>query len=965
MKQKRIAVLLIIVLLSQLVALQPSALQAERDIRGIWVASVLNLDYPAAPTTDPAQLKAEALDILDRAQKTGFNAVYLQVRPTADAFYKSQLFPWSKYLTGQEGLAPADDFDPLKFWVEQAHQRGIELHAWLNPYRITKRLDGQPSYTPQMLSANHPARLHPDWVVNYAGDLYFDPALAQVQGLIVDGVAEILDNYEVDGIHFDDYFYPASGFNDDASYATYGNGMALDDWRRANVNAMVRAVYRKVKQYDDVAFGISPFGIWANQSTMPNGSATRGNQSYAAHYADSLAWINEGIIDYIAPQIYWHIGFDVADYPTLVNWWVEQTRGTGVDLIIGQAAYRLGNKDAKSPWYGNDQLFRQLAYNMTKPEVAGSIFFRDGDFKDDAVLATRLNAYYKMRDNASYYQNISINFPRNNWSTKLTKAYVSGYANPFKPLYIDGELVTYRSPKGFFGAPVELQSGKNQFTITQDGDRQTVTIYRGNAPYTGGSASGDQTPEQVKAELVASSLRPQLQELRNSAEVITLGCQAPIGAAVSVWFNGETIDLAPAVTKSYGGKVLTTFSAKYTLPSLADGETIRLLDAPTYTMRYRGATETKTAPANYSLIGDNSHYFGRVVKDHVDTYFVPNPGEGSDYLLEKGMVDGIRYMNDKYVKLASGKWSYRSNFSVFYDIAAAPNQVTAASYHYGDRFDYIDVKMAQPVAVALQLNNGVLEAEFANTPALPPLDNKRFGLVSGATSQTKNNRSTYYFSFKDFADLHGYYSEKTDDGVRIYLKKAPVINNSAQPLTGLTIMIDPGHGGKDTGALGLMGTQFSEKHINLETSMALQRRLEALGATVVMTRVDDQYFSLQERLRMSLALKPDMFISMHADSVNPNHNLSYVRGFSAHYQREIARDLANLVHDSVIDNLQRYDRKVRVNNFYVVRGTWAPSILLEAGFVPNPLEYEWLTTPALQDQYAAAIADGIVAFFRR
>ncbi len=926
MKQKSIVVLILIVLLGQLLPLPSFAQAAKQPVRGIWVASVINLDYPSEATTDPAALKAEAIEILNRAQQAGFNAVYLQVRPTADALYKSQYYPWSKYLTGSEGLAPNDNFDPLEFWVKEAHARNIELHAWLNPYRITKRLDGEPAFTTEMLTADHPARLHPDWVVAHEGNLYFDPALPEVQNLIVQGVEEILDNYAVDGIHFDDYFYPGTDFADDASYQSYGRGLERDDWRRQNVNAMVRAVYKAVKKYDNVQFGISPFGIWANQSDLPNGSATKGNQSYFAHYADSVAWINEGIIDYIAPQIYWHIGFDIADYITLVDWWVKQTRGKDVDLIIGQAAYRLGNSNPKSPWYGNDQLFRQLAYNMTQPEIAGSIFFRDGDFEESEALVGRLKSFYEMLDSADYYHHLSINFPVDHSATRSDTTYISGYADPLKPLYINGELIHFRTPKGFFGTQVAINSGKNEFKFTQEGEQQTIVIYRGKTP-TGISSEAigntsqfqpDEPVQSVEKVLVADSLRPQGQQLRAPGDKITLACEAPIGATVKVTFNDETFDLTPKTTQKYGSKVLTTFSASYQLPYLEEGETSRMLAAPVYHMKYTGKSDVKTAPANYTITTDTSNYYARVVKDHVDTYFVPDPGEGSDYLLEKGMVDGVLKLTDRYVQLASGRWTYRSNVSIFYAIEPQRNKVYSASYNYGDRFDYVDVQMSQPVAVSLQLEDGILAAEFANTAALPELQNKANSLIDTATSQTVDGRTTYYFSFNDFSQLHGYYTEKTADGVRIYLKKAPQISDGAKPLTGLTIMIDPGHGGKDSGAIGVMGRQFSEKHINLENSNALKAELEALGADVVMTRYDDQFYSLQERLRMSLAVKPDLFISMHADSINADHNLSYVRGFSAHYQREIAASLAYQVHDNVIAKLQNYDRKVRVNNFYVV-----------------------------------------------
>ncbi len=972
MKRKITAIALLLTLLVQLMPNISFADNSRQAVRGIWVASVLNLDYPTTPTKDEAQLKADAIDILDRAEKVGFNTIYLQVRPTADAFYKSDIFPWSKYLTGKEATAPQNGFDPLAFWVEQAHARGIELHAWLNPYRITKRKDGEAAYTTDMLSANHPARLHPDWVVSSGGNLYFDPALPQVQNLIVQGVSEIIENYDVDGIHFDDYFYPSVDFDDQASYQMYGNGADKDDWRRANVNAMVRAVYKTVKAHDKrLQFGISPFGIWANQTSLENGSATKGNQSYFAHYADSLTWINEGIIDYIAPQIYWHIGFDIANYTTLVDWWIEHTAGTGVELIIGQAAYRLGDSSQKSPWYGNDQIFRQLAYNMTKPQVSGSIFFRDGNFKDSPSLSSRLKHYYQMVDSDDTYKSISINFPNNGYGTRASKTYIAGYANPYEPLYINGRLVSYRAPKGYFGTQVAVAKGKNVFTFKQGDNEKSIVIYGGRsssgASTGGGSTKPNFHPDEPRPKNVIDpkSTWPQKQQLRVNGEKIWLACDAPIGATVSVDFNGETINLKPKSTKKSDYKVLTTFSSYYSLPKLAEGETSRIFAAPVYKMSYRGKTDSKTAPANFTIITEPNNYYARVIKDHIDTYFEPNPREGSDYILEKGMVDGVVRLTNKYVKLASGRWTYRSNVSVFYDLAPSLNEVSSATYKFGERFDYVDIKMSQPVAVSLKLKDGILAAQFANTAKLPAVTKTGGGLIGKVVTESENNRATYKFTFNDFSALHGYYSEKTADGVRIYLKKAVPIVDDAKPLTNMTIMIDPGHGGSDSGALGMMGTKFSEKHINIATSRPLKAELERRGAKVIMTRNDDVFISLQDRLKMSLAEKPDLFVSMHADSINADRNLSAIHGFSVHYKREIAARLANAVHDNIVKQLKRYDRKVKVNNFYVVRGTWAPSFLIEAGFVPNAYEFEWLTTEQHQREFAAAIADGIVEFFRR
>ena len=341
----------------------------------VWVSSVYNLDYPSTPTTDAAALKQEADAIIADVSDMGLTAIFLQVRPSADSLFPSDYFPWSRYLTGTQGTAPSDGFDPLAYWVEQAHANGIELHAWVNPYRITKNGSAELA----SLSASHPAKQHPEYVVEYEGNYYFDPGLPQVQQLVRDSVMEIVEKYEVDGIHFDDYFYPGQDFADDASYAQYGSG-DRGDWRRENVNTLVRELDEAIDAANpDVSFGISPFGVWANSSSLAEGSATRATQSYFDHYADTRKWVQEGWIDYICPQLYWEIGHSLADYETLANWWSDVCQGTDVALYIGLPSYRsAGVTDPTNVWYGTTALQAQLALNDTLPVITGEVYFRYG-----------------------------------------------------------------------------------------------------------------------------------------------------------------------------------------------------------------------------------------------------------------------------------------------------------------------------------------------------------------------------------------------------------------------------------------------------------------------------------------------------------------------------------------------------------------------------------------------------------
>lgn len=363
------------------------------EFRGVWVATVYGLNYPGKTSTDPEVLKQDAIKLLDNVKEQGFNAVILQVRPASDAFYPSQIFPWSKYLTGTEGTAPAGGFDPLAFFVQEAHRRGLQLHAWINPYRITAKAEDNSKLTP-----GNPAVLHPDWTVTHKADgkMYWNPGIPEVRQMIVDGVKEIVQNYDVDGVQIDDYFYPDSSFEDSAAYQKYGAGLSLADWRRSNNDQLVQAIHDAVHSSGkNTAFGVAPFGIWRNQKSDPLGSATNGQESYSAMYADTRGWVKKGWVDYIAPQIYWNIGYQKADYGVLSDWWSDVVRGTGVKLYIGMAAYKADDKNASSPWHGVDEIRRQVERNRQSPDVSGSIMYSYAIFAqnpDMKALMKELNS---------------------------------------------------------------------------------------------------------------------------------------------------------------------------------------------------------------------------------------------------------------------------------------------------------------------------------------------------------------------------------------------------------------------------------------------------------------------------------------------------------------------------------------------------------------------------------------------
>ncbi|MEU8758318.1 family 10 glycosylhydrolase [Streptomyces sp. NPDC048659] len=354
-------------------------------LRGMWVATISNRDFPSRTGLTAAQQHAELTALLDLAVRRRMTAVMLQVRPSAETLWPSPYEPWARCLTGVQGGDPG--WDPLGTAVEEAHARGLELHAWCNPYRVST----QPELT--KLAPNHPARLHPEWVVTYNGALCYDPGLPEVRRHVQDAMLDAVRRYDVDALHWDDYFYPypvaGQSFGDDASYRKYGGGFSdRAAWRRNNVDLLVSETSARIKQLKPhVAFGISPFGVWRNASADPLGSDTRAGASYDDQHADTRKWVKERWLDYVVPQLYWNIGFAAADYAKLVPWWDAVVRDTGVRLFIGEALYKVGDPAQPAAWQDPQELVRHARLAREHPGVGGHVYFAAREAAKDPLGA--------------------------------------------------------------------------------------------------------------------------------------------------------------------------------------------------------------------------------------------------------------------------------------------------------------------------------------------------------------------------------------------------------------------------------------------------------------------------------------------------------------------------------------------------------------------------------------------------
>jgi len=368
--------------------------QPKYEFRGVWVATVDNIDFPSTKFLSTESQKAEFISLLDMHKRNGMNAVVVQIRPAADAFYPSQYEPWSEWLTGTQGKPPSPYYDPLEFMITETHKRGMEFHAWMNPYRAVFNINKS------SISPTHITKIHPEWFINYGGVKYFDPGNKEVQQYVTNIVKDVVSRYNVDAIHFDDYFYPyriaGREFEDTATFKKYGNGMDKDAWRRSNVDSIIVMLGRTIKKENPFCkFGISPFGVWRNIDKDPEGSNTKAGQTnYDDLYADILLWLKMKWIDYVAPQLYWEFGQKVVGFETLIDWWARHAYGR--QLYIGHGIYR-AMESRSYAWKNKNELPNQIKKLREYPQVQGSVFFSSSTFNSNpnGWSDSLRNNYYK------------------------------------------------------------------------------------------------------------------------------------------------------------------------------------------------------------------------------------------------------------------------------------------------------------------------------------------------------------------------------------------------------------------------------------------------------------------------------------------------------------------------------------------------------------------------------------------
>ncbi len=905
---------------------------AAGEVRACWVASIGNIDFPSRMGLSVSALKAEIDAIIDNCKRYELNTIFFQVRPNGDALYRSEIFPWSVYLTGTQGKAPADGFDPLDYFVKKAHRAKIQLHAWINPYRI-----GSGKAVWENLSADNPAKLHPEYTVTSETGVYYDPGVPEARTLILEGIAELVQNYEIDGIHFDDYFYPydLTGFDDSKTYATYGKGLSLEDFRRKSVDQLVESAYKKIKSLKkDVQFGISPFGIWANKWVDPAGSDTRGMSSYAAIFSDSKKWVEEGWLDYVCPQLYWTDEHPAAPYDVLVDWWDDLCVRNKMPLYIGLAFHYVGTEE---PGFEDGVVMgEQLRYASAKRSYAGHCFFHYGILSQnpkgalDSILAYYDNAGTESEQAAPAYPKLSIadelkiTSPQNGDTFEKGKVSVCGTAPINGQVSVNGVQAVVSS-KGFFSAYVPLKQGVNTITAQSGEERRTIRV--------------TYAPQKAVTEL--KDPYPTGAVHRNAGDLMTFTASAPIGASV-VLTNGEISIPLHAVKEGS-----SAYQGQWTAPSFPAGDKLTL-EGFRFEVTLDG--NQKSTPVDLKLhLYAGGYREAKILKD--DAYIFDESAGGSQMdhdPLRRGTRVTVLGREGSRALLENGYWVEQELLG---DEVSMPSEPSDYDYKVvnissKETFGYSSYCDGDTLEIALSAGR---TAEFELDTDQPEI-------------RTEFERKAQSGSVKIYSGqgrkIAGYEIIQHKSRITVYLRFY------SGGLAGKRIVLDAGHGGQDSGALGPGGAAYpAESDMNLLLAYTLKKELELAGAEVIMIRSKDETVSLQERAEKALGYTPDLFISLHHNATNQTSDYNAATGGLMLYSSPLSQNLASALAENLWDGVGEKAARCKRQSLYVCRETRYPAVLVEAGYLCNPLEYELLCQADIAKKIAKNILKGLRNYF--
>ncbi len=945
-------------------------LNPDAEIRGVWIASVYNIDYPSKNTLSAGELRGELDYILDACEKNKINTIFFQVRPACDALYDSDIFPVSSFLSADGELT----FDPLEYIITEGHKRNIYIHAWVNPLRVTMS-----STDTESLPEGSPAKDNPAWTVSYAdGRLYFNAGLPEVRSLVADGVREIVERYDVDGVVFDDYFYPypvnnANGavaeFDDKDAYEKYGGSYdSLADWRRDNINKLVEACYNAVHETDpECEFGVSPFAVWQNNNGENGGSDTSNFEAYHSLYCDALAWIDGGYLDYISPQIYWQFETKAAPFDVVARWWNAQLDGTDIKLYISHASYRYEDGEWADP---EGELSEQISFARSLKSYRGSIFYGYDELKrntngaaDDIGIPYRDEVLYT--DIQSTGAAVTVTSPPSGSVTYDGKTYLVGISDPYYPLTLNGQKIS-QTKSGYFSAFVTLEPGENILMFEQNGVGYAYTI-----TYLTSSSSG---PPAESGDTVLSSAEPvSLFPASSTAiggDILWVSCVAPYGSYVTAEIGGSVTELwqvsTPSRTYDPSGPIGVTYGANAALPKAEAGE-IKDCGQVKFTVYYNGGV-TSADGCRVRVLGEGAMLCVSANNDYTELKISQSSLYYNDYTVQSAkMTDYATNLYGGFYQLRMGGFVSENDVT---ETEAYPSDIitvdSAAVLVVGDSTEF-RLKCADrpPYNGALEDGRFVLTFYNVDAESAPVPKIEKNPLFSACEIIRLEDRVRYSFALHDAMNFYGF-DLRYEEGEIVVEFKNPRQLGSELPLDGISIVLDAGHGGDDPGAAGaysLNGIRISESDLNLAVVLEAAEILKSLGANVSLMRASDTTLSLYDRMDYLEENEPDLCISVHQNSMNYNVDITRVRGTLALWCMDSGRLLSDTVGRSVARELGRTYLGSNYQMLAMCRNPKFPAALIEVGFMTSVEEYEQMTSGGGIKKAARGIADGVLDYF--
>ncbi len=950
-------------------------LNPDSEIRGVWIASVYNIDYPTKTDLSAEQLKAELDSILETCEKNNLNTIFFQVRPSCDALYQSKIFPISEFISSNGVL----EFDPLDYLIREAHQRNIYVHAWINPLRVTMN-----SHDIETLDDKSPAKQHPEWTVPYAdGKLYLNAGIPEVASLVVEGVREIVEGYDVDGVVFDDYFYPYPVYGDDGNlaefddtdeYEKYGDGYSsIAEWRRDNINKMIEAVYHAVHEADsECIFGVSPFAIWQNNNGENDGSDTKGFEAYNSLYCDALAWIEGGYIDYISPQIYWQFSNSETAFDTVTRWWNTKLEGSDVKLYVSHASYQYEDGGWDSP---EGQLKEQISYARSEKYYYGSIFYGYDEIKrnihgasDELIEAYENEIIYT--EIQSNLQPIRISSPADGSTLTTENTYIMGSSDPYYTLTVNGETVG-KTKSGLFNLYVTLKKGANIFTFEENGEIVEYTIYYNPTPNT--SQKDDAVPYLDHITIVNTY---PASDVITKAEELTVSCTAPYNSVVTAALGENSVTLTPEKTAKFtdsGYYTAVNYSGVLSLPKCSDNESIELGAVKFFLSHSHGSTEAEGAEV--TVLGKNAFVTIRAEDNYTSLKITESSSYYNDYTVQSaGMTELAEALSNGFYKLRMGGYISSNDVSVIendgYFLDKLSEISSADVKNCGDTTDFT-LKTTQnvPYNAAIDENSKFVVTLYStDAESAPDVIIEKNPIVKSCEVIRLENKVRYSFELYAVENFYGFDLRYSDGNTIVSLRNPMSVDiNSENPLSGINIVLDAGHGGADRGAAGVISSgelAKNEKDLNLEITLSAAEKLESLGANVILTRTDDSSVELMDRVRILEELEPDLSVSIHQNSIDYAYDITKIRGTLGLWCMDSGVLLSRCIAEEAASSLGR-SFSSRYQMLAMCRNPKFPQALIELGFITSVEEYEQLLTPRGIELASEGIVKGVLKFFEK